>query len=92
MVQCQLQVQFLLRVMNPKPKLVSHQSYPFAPLCFFMVDWFCIQIQSYLSTCGACLEVVVEFGQRATYFCSLRVTRCSTSWHAKMSLTLDERI
>ena len=57
-----------------------------------MVDLFCIQIQSYLSTCGACLEVVVEFGQGETYFSSLRDNRFITSWHARMSLTLDERI
>ena len=33
---------------------------------------FCIQCQQFLSTCGACLEVVFEFEWRATYCGSLR--------------------
>ena len=42
---------------------------------------------------GACLEVVFKFEHRATYFGSFGgggvQTHSSTSWHAKMSLTLN---
>ena len=52
---------------------------------------FCIQNQRFLSTCGACLDVVFQF--ECKLFRSFEgQTRFSTSWHAKMSLTLNEPV
>ena len=56
---------------------------------------FCLPYQElYVSTCSVCSEVVCEFEQRATYFLSINEnqTHCSSSWDAKMSLTLNEPV
>ena len=52
---------------------------------------FCKQYQLFLSTCGACSEVVFEFEMKSNLFQIIEgQTHFSTSWHAKMSLTMNQ--
>ena len=57
-----------------------------------ILHWlFCKHFQLFLSTCGACLEVVLNFYMKINLFWFIE-SQFSTSWHAKTSLTLNEPI
>ena len=54
---------------------------------WFPIDCFCIRNRSFLSTCGACLKLNEE---QPISWSSEGQTHFSTSWHSRMSLTLNE--